>query len=337
MEGFGLRSLALSAEDAALLRAGTLRLNAGRIIVADEAAFASQLGKIRLLRAPNSNPKLFIQGRSKAFAEVLPSRGKIRLLDYNKEFSIDRNIFSVEGNAVNIRSTASSISNSNIVGQVNKGSMVIKLGEKNGWYQVKLIDKGNISYGYIKGSLLAPLVLLEQSYYPLDSIETKTSSLNLSSNYKSYDGPPITLYHEYLKLTLSSLDIETSTIKVVIQCENISSSGKRLALALKANGSDGLADYWKFFPSALGSITDAYGNEYVLSHTSGMGYAKTAEDWSILNPTESVYLGLTYENYKPIIIPNTFNLNIEIRLAYLDPFNTQQHQSFVANLNYIKM
>lgn len=94
-----------------------------------------------------------------------------------------------------------------------------------------------------------------------------------------------------------------------------------LAVALKAVGSDGIADFWKFMPTSSGVVTDEAGNRYNFSSASGIGFARTTEDWTVLNPGESI--PVTIEFYGGGGNSDTFTLSLDIRLAWKDEFSTK--------------
>jgi len=137
-----------------------LELSGGRLTLANESA----LERIQIERLPGENPKLISAGKPQPFAEVLPEEGKGRLIgNHSGEFSIDKDIFSVEGKTVNIRNTPSSFSSDNIVGSVHKGNMVVALAEDDGWYQVKVAQSGKIIDGWVNAAYLLPLIASDSS------------------------------------------------------------------------------------------------------------------------------------------------------------------------------
>jgi len=126
-------------------------------VIENPRTFYANLNQIRLLKVAGGNPQLAFKTGSSPFAEVLPNRGKIRMIESGKEFIIKKNIFSVQGNGVNIRSGA--LIENNVIGKVSSQDLVVVLGEQNGWYQVQVLQAGVVTTGYIYSALLAPLIL----------------------------------------------------------------------------------------------------------------------------------------------------------------------------------
>ena len=327
MEEIGLDELALTAEDATLLEEGSAAINAGRIVATDEAAFTSQLSKIRLSRIAGENPRLFVEGRAGPLGEVIADEGKIRLFDYNKKFSISDNIFSVEGEKINVRATASTLSDNNIITTLNKGNLVVILAEDEGWYQIKVAQGSKVYFGFIKASLLAPVIHIKN--------DNKWNSNTISHLIRSYKGRPINQYNEYLQTTLHSFEVIDDKINIVLEFTNISKK-RWLGVALKANGSDGMADYWKFLPQARGKITDNKGNEYGISDVSGLGFAKTSDDWTILEYGKSFYATLSLSNNQIVFSGDNYSLSLEIWLAYRDLKRIEQKRPVVIYMSNIK-
>lgn len=71
-------------------------------------------------------------------------------------------MFSVVGDEVNMRASPSPAAN--IVARVRQGHMVVNLGEVNdGWYKVEIMQNKVQQMGYIKGSLLTPVILADSN------------------------------------------------------------------------------------------------------------------------------------------------------------------------------
>lgn len=153
--------MGITAEDINIFTRSTAEIRAGRLITADEVAFNSELGKIKIVRSFGENPRLFVKGAKEPFAEVLPKEGKIRLFN-NKTISLHNNIYSVEGKTVTVRYNPY-ISSNNIVATLHQGDMVVKLAEDNGWFQVKIVQRGAEYTGYINASLLAAVIVASNS------------------------------------------------------------------------------------------------------------------------------------------------------------------------------
>jgi len=143
--------------EAALTRGIVTTGATGELSIVSAEGMNSLLGEVRLEKVFGESPKLYIEGRTAPFAEVYAKSGRIRLLSKNEFFSIPDNIFSVEGESVNVRSGAI-VEPNNIVAQVRQGDLLVKLAEKDGWYQVKLVQKGYVYYGWIEGIYVLPLI-----------------------------------------------------------------------------------------------------------------------------------------------------------------------------------
>lgn len=68
-----------------------------------------------------------------------------------------------------------------------------------------------------------------------------------------------------------------------------------IALAHRAQNSDGIADFWKFFPSPLGRVVDGAGAAFSLSQACRLGCAREVSDWTVLRSGEAVTHALGFE------------------------------------------
>jgi len=150
--------MGITAEQISVFTRSAATIRAGRLLAADEVAFNSQLGKMRLVRSGATNPRLILRGASEPFAEVLPKEGRIRLFDSNV-ISLHNDIYSVESEIVFVR-RAPSIASDNVIATLRQGDLAVRLTENGGWYQVRVIQGGQELTGFLEASLLAPLVLL---------------------------------------------------------------------------------------------------------------------------------------------------------------------------------
>jgi hypothetical protein len=126
---------------------------------------------------------------------------------------------------------------------------------------------------------------------------------------------------EYLLARLENFAISQQgegTVRVSLR--NTSEAGHGLAIALKAEHSDGIADFWKFFPQPLAVMTDDRGNRYQVTEISPLGYARSKEDWTMLMPGQITTLTATF--FVPrmrgtqIDTGKRFDVSIPIRLAW---------------------
>jgi hypothetical protein len=132
---------------------------------------------------------------------------------------------------------------------------------------------------------------------------------------------------QYLRTRLLSLQrIGTTTMRVTLEFSNSSGDSRGLALAYKAKGSDEIADYWKFMPQPLASLTDNRGNDFTLRSASGLGFARTQEDWTLLTTGTSTAAVLDFSLSAQPESLTRYSVAIEIRLVWRDQ-NNNQHQS----------
>jgi hypothetical protein len=331
IEDVGLEEAALAEEDAAILETGAMELRAGRLVATDEAALNSQLGKIRLSRIAGENPKLFIEGRARPWGEIIPERGKIRLIDYNKEFSISDKLFRIVDEKIYVRAAASNTSK--IISSLQKDDIIVKLGEIDNWYQVQIIEKNNAPIGFIKASsLLVPLAIAKGKN---KSKENGVNDNNSHERYRSYKGIQLSQSNEYLKMSLISFEVTGNNVHIVLNFKNISHN-KWLAVALKSEGSEGIADYWKFIPIPRGNVRDNLGNEFGISNISGLGFAKTSDDWSLIKYEESIYADLLLSSNQAAEIGDSFAFSLEIWLAWRDYNNVERKKPIVLYMSNIK-
>jgi len=149
--------MGITTEDINLFSRGTAEIRAGRLISADEVAFNSSLGRIKIVRSSGENPRLFVKGANEPFAEVISEQGKIRLFN-NNVITLKSYVYSIESENVNIMFKPSQSFNKTVA-TLHKGDMVIKLGEEEGWYKVRFINGSEEMLGYINPAILVPVVL----------------------------------------------------------------------------------------------------------------------------------------------------------------------------------
>src|SRR5258708_7472675 len=159
--GVRLGRMGVAAEELNAFARATAEIRAGRLVPANEVAFNSQLGKIRLVRQGTENPRLFVRGAAEPFAEVLPHEGRIRLFN-GDGIRLHGDIFSVERDVVLLRRNPS-LSAGNLVATLHQGDLVIKLAESDGWYQVRIVQGGGELTGFIDARLLAAVAPADSS------------------------------------------------------------------------------------------------------------------------------------------------------------------------------
>ncbi|MEX0828822.1 MAG: hypothetical protein WD032_01120 [Nitrospirales bacterium] len=88
-----------------------------------------------------------------------------------------------------------------------------------------------------------------------------------------------------------------------------------LALAHRADNSDGIADFWKFFPTPIGLVTDDRGNQYSLSKQSPLGFARNANDWVVLRGGEMATHTFVFEGSSSGAPGSTFTVSMDLRVV----------------------
>jgi hypothetical protein len=78
-----------------------------------------------------------------------------------------------------------------------------------------------------------------------------------------------------------------------------------------------MADFWKFFPTPIGSVTDDRGNKYGYSEQSGLGYfGRDAKDWLILKAGETSTGIISFSPESRSATPGSvFSLVADLRLV----------------------
>ncbi|TAK37260.1 MAG: caspase family protein [Saprospiraceae bacterium] len=133
-----------------------------------------------------------------------------------------------------------------------------------------------------------------------------------------------------VKKSSNSIDV---TLKFIAFRE-----GYGTGYALKAAGSDGLADYWKFSPSANGKLVDNLGNEYKISTITGLGYAREVSDWTVLKTGEEAIANIEFSsNSSRQNIGSTFDFYLEIWVAYSDGNRKSAKMAYTINFRGVKL
>ena len=90
---------------------------------------------------------------------------------------------------------------------------------------------------------------------------------------------------------------------------------KGASVAIYAEGSDNIADFWKFFPRPkLVTLSDEYGNSYRFKSTT-MKYAKTVHDWTTIQPNGEQIVQFVFTKGRGANIGKHFTFTILIRTA----------------------
>ncbi len=112
-----------------------------------------------------------------------------------------------------------------------------------------------------------------------------------------------------------------------------------IVYALKAAGSDGIADYWKFNPYAKGKLTDNLGNEYFITSISGMGYAREINDWTSLRKREEATATIEFggNSSHNINVGDKFDFTLDVWLVYANSSGNSIKGAYSINLQGINL
>jgi hypothetical protein len=193
----GLSTADLSAADAIvgsenslLLERGFAANSTGDLVVSDAVRANTLLERVHLVKTIGESPKLFIEGKTEPFGEIYANSGKLKLSN-GKLINISDKVFSVDSKAVSImlEPTNSSAIPNRVVTTVKQGNLLVKLTEKNGWYQVKFARNSTVFKGWINPIFLAPLILAPAKKKRIDefpNIEEMKSDLigNATNEWK---------------------------------------------------------------------------------------------------------------------------------------------------------
>ncbi|MES2330250.1 MAG: SH3 domain-containing protein [Bacteroidota bacterium] len=146
---------AIGGEEAMLLRSAIAIDAEGELILANTEAANTLLGRIRLVRS-SGVARLVSEKTGNAFASVNAETGSIRMLRSGKVYSAPENLFAVKGDRVLVRSAA--VENGRVVSTLRQDHLVIKLAERNNWYQIKFVEGGRPHYGWIPAAAALALV-----------------------------------------------------------------------------------------------------------------------------------------------------------------------------------
>ena len=116
-------------------------------------------------------------------------------------------------------------------------------------------------------------------------------------------------------------------IRATLNFKNINREGSGLATAFKARFSDNRMDFWKFFPKSDAVVTDNLGNKYDCRSSSGLGFAKTNEDWTMIEAGAEVPVVFTFINSNGIMRGDAFTLSAGIRLVWYPRGSRQTRNS----------
>ena len=141
---------------------------------------------------------------------------------------------------------------------------------------------------------------------------------------------------QYLRVSASRMQLVGDEAHVTLLLQDVNEK-HGLAIALKAQYSDGIADFWKFFPRpSLAELTDNNGNKYVYKHSSGLGFARQTEDWMILEPKGEHAVTFVFRKEGKERHGNAFILSVDIWLVWKTHEDKQIKSAYTIYLNGIK-
>jgi hypothetical protein len=159
------------------------------------------------------------------------------------------------------------------------------------------------------------------------------NSTDIAASAKDTPDRSITERIEYMEVRLVSLEaIGGDQIRASIELTNRSGDTRGLAIAFKAQGSGGIADYWEFMLYAMGSLTDDRGNRFPLSSAAGIGFARTNDDWAMLSNGSSVTMILDFSTAESRKLGSQFALAVEIYVAWRDTAKIQHNGPYVIQI-----
>jgi hypothetical protein len=115
-------------------------------------------------------------------------------------------------------------------------------------------------------------------------------------------------------------------LQAIVALKNPDAS-RRIAVALKAENSDGIADFWKFFPAAKAELTDDLGGEYAFENTAGLGFARDGADWNVIGPGSEIPVTFQFMGRSQRDCGRRYTLIAEFWVAYRDEANQVHRQA----------
>jgi hypothetical protein len=102
-------------------------------------------------------------------------------------------------------------------------------------------------------------------------------------------------------------------VRITLKVTNVDPLGLNIAIAQNALYSDGIADFWKFNPISDAVLTDNAGNRYSAIQTSGLPFARTSDDFSLVKFGERAVMNLSFSGatQRP---GASFNLELGLQL-----------------------
>ncbi len=126
-------------------------------------------------------------------------------------------------------------------------------------------------------------------------------------------------------------------VRVTVRVTNVDPLGLNIAIAQNALYSDGIADFWKFNPMSDAVLTDNAGNRYSTIQTSGLPFARTPDDFSLVRFGDGAVMNLSFSGaaQRP---GASFNLELGIQLWHYPngAGSPPQHRRILMRLTNIR-
>ena len=129
---------------------------------------------------------------------------------------------------------------------------------------------------------------------------------------------------QYLTARLENFTVSTNGLATARISLRNTDTNNGLAICLKAEHSDGIADFWKFFPRSLAVLSDNTGAQYRITEISPLGYARTPEDWTMILPGQITTLTASFQKEESSGHGKRYDLSIPIRMAWKSGGSNQQ-------------
>jgi hypothetical protein len=126
---------------------------------------------------------------------------------------------------------------------------------------------------------------------------------------------PAPFEFKHLTVRVQSFDVlRTNRIQLGVEFANTHEKGG-LAVAHRAVNSDGIADFWKFFPQPIGRIVDDNGNEYGLTQDCVLGCAREKSDWLILAAGDRIAKSLVFDGRARSEPADVYSASFDVRVV----------------------
>jgi TolB-like protein len=119
---------------------------------------------------------------------------------------------------------------------------------------------------------------------------------------------------EYILVTVKEVKRVGEQIHITLK---FASTRKKVgaSVAIYAEGSDNIADFWKFFPRPkLAELSDEQGHSYRFKNST-MKYAKTMNDWTTIQPNSEQIIQFTFQKNRKFEFGKKLTLSLLIRTA----------------------